>query len=156
LFAFLRGRASSVSSRVAPARIEVANTATRSQPHPQNSAITKSVSVGEVAAGAQGLPLTVRFDVSSAALSAADEQSVTTLADKVTRAGTHIDITGYADQSGSRSANVALAKHRAATVHDALVVAGVPADQITMKPPAEITGSGSPEDARRVEITQAP
>ncbi len=157
LFAFLRGRATSSASHPAPASALVANTAARLEPHtPENASTTRSVATGEVASSAAGLPVIVHFDVSSSALSAADEQSVTTLADKLTRDGTHIDITGYTDQTGNHSANIALAQHRAVTVHDALVVAGVPAGQITMRPPAEITGSGPPEDARRVEITQAP
>jgi outer membrane protein OmpA-like peptidoglycan-associated protein len=155
LFAFLRGRASTSSSHPAPTPVLVANTAARAEPHAREKASTKSVSAGEIAPSATGLPLIVHFDVSSSALSAADEQSVTTLADKLTHDGTHIDITGYTDQTGSRSANITLARHRAVTVHDALVVAGVPTDQITMRPPADATGSGAPEDARRVEITQA-
>ncbi len=154
LFAFLRGRASTAASHSTPTQVLVANTA-RAEPHAQEKTNTNGVSTGEIAPGATGLPLTVHFDVSSSALSAADEQSVTTLADKLTRDGTHIDITGYTDQTGSRSANITLARHRAVTVHDALVVAGVPSDQITMRPPGDATGSGSEEDARRVQITQA-
>lgn len=156
LFAFLRGRATNLASHPAPASAIVANTAARLDPQTREQpSTTKSVATGEVASSAAGLPVIVHFDVSSAALSAADEQSVTTLADKLTRDGTHIDITGYTDQTGNRSANITLARHRAVTVHDALVVAGVPADQITMRPPTEVTGSGPSEDARRVEITQA-
>lgn len=64
-----------------------------------------------------------------------------------------IDITGFTDRSGSRSANVDLAKRRAIAVRDALLAAGVAPERLRLKPPLEITGSGSDADARRVEIT---
>jgi membrane fusion protein, multidrug efflux system len=64
-----------------------------------------------------------------------------------------VDITGYTDRSGSRSANVELAKRRAIAVRDALAAAGVGADRLRLKPPLDVIGSGSDADARRVEIT---
>jgi cytochrome c oxidase subunit II len=63
-----------------------------------------------------------------------------------------IEITGYTDQTGDRSANLALAKERAVAVRTALEAAGVSRDQINMKPPAEVTGGGDNKEARRVEI----
>ena len=64
-----------------------------------------------------------------------------------------IDITGHTDRSGSRDANVELAKRRALAVRDALVAAGVSAERLRLKPPQDVVGSGSDADARRVEIT---
>jgi membrane fusion protein (multidrug efflux system) len=64
-----------------------------------------------------------------------------------------IDVTGYADRSGNYAANVELAKRRAAAVRDALVAEGIPADRVHMKPPQDVIGSGSDEQARRVELT---
>ena len=63
-----------------------------------------------------------------------------------------IDVTGFADRTGDRSANVELAKRRAVAVRDALIAEGIPADRVRLKPPQEVTGSGSDRDARRVEI----
>jgi membrane fusion protein (multidrug efflux system) len=63
-----------------------------------------------------------------------------------------IDVTGYADGTGNHAANVELARRRGAAVRDALVAEGIPAERIRLKPPLEVTGTGSDEDARRVEI----
>jgi outer membrane protein OmpA-like peptidoglycan-associated protein len=63
-----------------------------------------------------------------------------------------IDVTGLADRSGNRSANVELAKRRAIAVREALLAEGLPADRVRLQAPREVTGSGSDRDARRVEI----
>ncbi len=63
-----------------------------------------------------------------------------------------IDVTGYSDRTGNHAANIELAKRRAAAVRDALVADGIPADRIRLKPPQEVVGSGSDQEARRVEI----
>jgi cytochrome c oxidase subunit 2 len=63
-----------------------------------------------------------------------------------------IDVTGFADRSGNHAANVELAKRRAQAVRDALVAEGVPADRVRLRPPQDVTGSGSDEQARRVEL----
>jgi membrane fusion protein, multidrug efflux system len=63
-----------------------------------------------------------------------------------------IDVTGYADRSGNYAANVELAKRRATAVRDALLAEGLPAQRVRLKPPQDVTGSGSDEEARRVEI----
>jgi outer membrane protein OmpA-like peptidoglycan-associated protein len=67
--------------------------------------------------------------------------------------GTTITITGYADRTGASGDNVELAKRRAVAVRDALVQLGIQAERIRLKPPAEVTGSGSDAQARRVEIS---
>jgi K(+)-stimulated pyrophosphate-energized sodium pump len=64
-------------------------------------------------------------------------------------------VTGYTDQSGDPNQNLDLAKNRAAAVRDALVQEGVPASRVVMTPPTFVTGTGSADDARRVEITLA-
>ena len=72
------------------------------------------------------------------------------------KAGTNtIDVTGFADKKGNHAANVELAKRRAGAVRDALVAEGIPADRIRLKAPLDVTGSGSDEQARRVELTVA-
>ena len=63
-----------------------------------------------------------------------------------------ISVTGFADRSGDVPNNVALAKRRAAAVRDALVAEGIPAERIQLAPPQDVTGTGSDDEARRVEI----
>ena len=67
--------------------------------------------------------------------------------------GTQVVITGYADKSGNAAANTELAKKRARTVRDELVALGVEPRRIVLAAPAEVTGSGSDEQARRVDVT---
>jgi len=63
-----------------------------------------------------------------------------------------IDVTGFADRTGSHAANVDLAKHRATAVRDALVAEGIPVDRVRLRQPQDVTGPGSEREARRVEI----
>jgi membrane fusion protein (multidrug efflux system) len=66
--------------------------------------------------------------------------------------GTAITITGYADKTGDAAANVELAKRRATAVRDALVSLGVAPKRIRLQAPVSVTGSGSDDQARRVDI----
>ena len=62
-------------------------------------------------------------------------------------------VSGYHDPSGDAAANEELAKNRALAVQNALEGAGVEAARIDLEKPVVTTGSGSPDDARRVEVT---
>jgi membrane fusion protein (multidrug efflux system) len=66
--------------------------------------------------------------------------------------GTQIVITGYADKTGNAAANVALAKKRAQAVRDELVALGVEPKRILMQAPVDVTGAGSSNEARRVDV----
>jgi membrane fusion protein (multidrug efflux system) len=66
--------------------------------------------------------------------------------------GTQVRITGYTDPHGKTQDNAGLAKRRAQAVRDALVQLGIEAERIRLEPPANITGSGSDDQARRVDI----
>jgi membrane fusion protein, multidrug efflux system len=66
--------------------------------------------------------------------------------------GTQIEITGYADRTGNYAANVELAKKRAAAVRDELVKLGVDPRRIKLVPPVNVTGNGSDDQARRVDV----
>jgi len=69
------------------------------------------------------------------------------------KSGTNpIDVTGFADRTGNHAANVELAKRRAAAVRDALLAEGIPADRIHLKAPVDVTGTGTDDQARRVEL----
>jgi len=70
------------------------------------------------------------------------------------KAGTNpIDVTGYADRTGNHAANVELAKRRATAVRDALVAEGIPADRMHLREPVDVTGSGTDDQARRVDLS---
>ncbi len=71
------------------------------------------------------------------------------------KADAKIDITGYSDKTGNQAVNLDIAEERTKAVRAALVAAGIGQDRINMKRPAEITGGGDNEDARRVEINVA-
>ena len=69
--------------------------------------------------------------------------------------GTQIQITGYADKTGNHAANVELAKKRAEAVRDELVSLGVVPQRIKLLTPVDVTGSGSDDQARRVDLVVA-
>lgn len=66
--------------------------------------------------------------------------------------GTRILVTGYADRSGDAAANLELAKKRAQAVRDELVNLGVEPGRLALVPPVSVTGSGSDDQARRVDL----
>ncbi len=150
VFTLLRNRP---SASPPPVTAVAPNTTAAVVPAAPNTTATSPGEVAPVAAAA--LPLAVHFDVSSAELSPTDQQSLTALGQAISQNGTHIDITGYTDPTGDHAKNVELAKNRAVAVRNALEATGVQAAQINMKPPADITGSGNADDARRVDITQS-
>jgi K(+)-stimulated pyrophosphate-energized sodium pump len=62
-------------------------------------------------------------------------------------------VSGYHDPSGDTATNEELARDRARAVQIALEGAGIEAARIELEKPAVTTGSASPDDARRVEVT---
>ncbi len=67
--------------------------------------------------------------------------------------GSKASVTGYHDASGDAMRNEELAKARAAAVQQALQAGGIDGSRINMAKPMMSTGSGTPEDARRVEVS---
>jgi len=100
-----------------------------------------------------GVSLVVHFDSGKSTLDTEAMRQLKSVAPAIKAGSNPVDVTGYADRKGGRAANVGLAKRRAAAVRDALVAEGVPAERIHLKAPKEVTGSGSDEEARRVEVT---
>lgn len=80
--------------------------------------------------------------------------AIDALADVVSgvRAGKKAVVSGYADHTGDAALNEQLSKERAFKVRDALLAAGIPESSIEMEKPQHTTGSGSKEEARRVEV----
>lgn len=62
-------------------------------------------------------------------------------------------ISGFHDATGHADRNIKLAKRRAQSTYDALITAGIDASRIEMRKPQEAIGSGSDDEARRVEIS---
>jgi cytochrome c oxidase subunit 2 len=102
------------------------------------------------------LPANVYFEAGSASLSQDAKAAIDTAGAYVKdNADTKIALTGYTDKSGNPEKNVELAKERAKAVRDALKSIGVAEDRILMKPPATVTGTGTNQEARRVELNSA-
>ena len=100
-----------------------------------------------------GASLVVQFLSGKAALDEEAKRLLKGFAPPIKAGPNPIDVTGYADRTGDNPANVELANRRAAAVRDALIAEGVPADRIRLKPPQDVTGSGSDREARRVELS---
>ncbi|MEB4208000.1 OmpA family protein [Mycobacterium sp. 94-17] len=81
------------------------------------------------------------FDSNLATLTAADEQVLTRVADKLAACpNAHAAVNGYADSTGSASVNIPLSQERAQTVVGFLESHGVPADRLS----ANGLGSANP------------
>ena len=66
--------------------------------------------------------------------------------------GKAVRVSGFHDASGDAAANEALAKQRAEAIQQWLVVNGVAAERISLDKPAQTTGSGDADEARRVDV----
>jgi K(+)-stimulated pyrophosphate-energized sodium pump len=105
---------------------------------------------------ALSLPVKVYFELGKQELPADAGAQLAALADMLkANPSARVDISGYTDPSGDAAKNAELAKERAKAVRDALEAAGVAQDRINMKKPETVTGSGSAEQARRVEVNLA-
>lgn len=93
------------------------------------------------------------FPSGSATLDTGAQRAVRIASAAYVGIGTQINITGYADKTGNYAANVELAKKRAQAVRDELVGLGVEARRIVLVPPATVTGTGTDDQARRVDIS---
>jgi len=96
--------------------------------------------------------VSVHFARGQSALDSDAQRTLRTAAAAYIGIGTQIIITGYADKTGNAAANVELAKKRAIAVRDELVSFGVEARRIQLAAPANVTGSDSDDQARRVDL----
>ena len=95
----------------------------------------------------------IYFATGQATLDASAQRAVRLAAAAYVGIGTQIIITGYADSTGNAAANVELARKRATAVRDQLVQLGVESKRIQLKAPVNVTGSGSADQARRVDLS---
>ncbi len=122
---------------------------------PELASVSAVVAPAPAAAAAlEGTLARVLFAVGRAEIAPQYRAQIATVAGTLAKAGTRVDISGFADQTGNRDANLELAKQRAFAVRDALKAAGVPEDRISLRKPEFVVG-GVSEDARRVEINVA-
>lgn len=101
----------------------------------------------------------VTFDTDGVSLTAADQQVLTQVADKLKACpSAHATIDGYADNSGTDAINIPLSSQRAQTVANFLVAQGVAGDHLTVKGLGSINPVASNDTAdgraknRRAEI----
>jgi membrane fusion protein (multidrug efflux system) len=95
----------------------------------------------------------VYFPAGQATLDTGAQRTMRIAAAAYVGIGTQIVVTGYADKTGNAAANVELAKKRAAAVRDELVKLGVEPRRIQLVPPVSVTGAGSDDQARRVDLS---
>lgn len=100
-----------------------------------------------------GASLVVFFDRRKATLDEEASRLLKAFAPPIREGRNPIDVTGFADSSGSRKASLEIAARRAAAVRDALVAEGIAADRIRLQPARVVAGGGRERDARRVELS---
>jgi membrane fusion protein (multidrug efflux system) len=101
---------------------------------------------------AQPTSVHVLFDTGKSTLDTDAQRTLRIASAAYVGIGTQIVVTGYADKTGNAAANVALAKKRAQAVRDELVSLGVESKRIVMQAPVDVTGPGSNNEARRVDV----
>jgi outer membrane protein OmpA-like peptidoglycan-associated protein len=98
----------------------------------------------------------IYFQEWSAAL---DDAAVATIAKAADYAKAHptmpLRVTGFADPTGSKQANVLMSELRAQVVVDQLVQDGVPARRISQGAKGSVQFALTSQESRRVEITAA-
>src|SRR5206468_4170144 len=92
----------------------------------------------------------VQFASDSATLDASALQVVQKLADAIKNGVGAVTVIASVERSGNVAANADIAKRRAATVRDALIKAGAPAERVRLGAPVDAIGTGA--EAQRVEI----
>jgi photosynthetic reaction center cytochrome c subunit len=93
----------------------------------------------------------ILFEVDKTLLNAEARSAITSAAAAMKKdPGLKIDVSGYADKTGSVDHNLDLAKRRAFAVRDALAAAGAPSSRIVLRKPEFVIGQEA--DARRVDL----
>lgn len=96
----------------------------------------------------------IYFDVDSAEIPAGTASQLMPIISYLkANPGSRANVTGYHDSSGDAASNEELARARAVAVGQALQAGGIDVGRINMAKPMMSTGSGAPEEARRVEVS---
>jgi outer membrane protein OmpA-like peptidoglycan-associated protein len=104
-------------------------------------------------AQAQQPAFVVFFEQWSAALDGSAQDVITKAADYARTHPSEVTrVTGFADPTGSRQANILLSELRAQVVVDGLTAAGIPANRIRKTGRGSVQFAATPLEARRVEI----
>lgn len=99
------------------------------------------------------LAATLYFGTGASALPADAAPLITAVAQALAAAPARkLVLSGFHDETGDAAKNAELAKQRALSVRTALVAAGVDKARIALRKPEVTTGSGSDQEARRVEL----
>ena len=117
------------------------------------AASTKGKAAGAPYPAASPSSVAIYFPAGQATLDTGAQRTVRVAAAAYVGIGTQIVVTGYADKTGNAAANLELAKKRAAAVRDELVKLGVEPKRIQLVPPVTVTGAGSDDQARRVDLS---
>jgi K(+)-stimulated pyrophosphate-energized sodium pump len=116
----------------------------------------ESAAPAAVAAAPAQLPLVIHFESGSQSLPANAQVQLAAIAQTLKAdAAAQLDISGYTDATGDAAQNQELAKERARAVREALTAGGIAEERINMQKPEVITGTGTNEEARRVEVSLA-
>lgn len=92
------------------------------------------------------------FASASAELAGGANEALTQLTQALAGGEKTLVVSGYHDASGDAALNAELAKQRALAVREVLLSLGVAEGRIELSKPELATGSGSPRQARRVEV----
>jgi photosynthetic reaction center cytochrome c subunit len=103
------------------------------------------------AAGGDKVIGKILFELDKTVLNPAARATIASAADAMKKdPGLKVDISGFADKSGTTDYNLDLAKRRAFAVRDALTAAGAPSSRIVLRKPEFVIGPDA--DARRVDL----
>jgi cytochrome c oxidase subunit 2 len=148
-----------VSTQIATDAIApvVAAATSAAAPAASSVAVATTVATADAAASsAPSFPVKVVFAAGQKTLTEDNQAQIkAVVAYLQANPSANVTLTGYTDKSGNADKNKELAKERAKAVRELLKAAGLTEGRWSMKPPAEITGTGAAEEARRVEINLA-
>ena len=122
-------------------------------PSAPSAPVAPAAPVTAMAMSSLPAPAKLYFDVGSAEFPADVDLSLSgVIAYLKKNPSSTASISGFHDSTGSLEANKALSLKRAEAVMKLMVEAGVSIDNLQIDEPQQTTGSGSPEEARRVEV----
>ena len=120
------------------------------------SSVTRNVTVNAAKTPVKDIPTTAKlyFDNNSSEFPADTNLSLAVIISYLkNNDASKAIVSGFHSPSGNFERNQELSKERAMAVSKLLQDAGIAEDRIELKKPIQTTGTGAPEEARRVEVT---